>query len=403
MNATFPPDRIPAELAWDHSYAGFTRELDDPFVAAGRLHDGPPIIWARDTSLGHQGWIVTRNELFREMLTVPEDFSSRRETYTLSKLLNVDWRLNPLEFDPPQHTLYRRILNPFFHPSSLKRLDQEVRRVCDSLISGLVARGSCEFVEDFSSKFPAYVFLALMGMPLELAPQFLRWERALLHGADEATRVAAARDILGYIQEFAARQRIDPGTELMRGIFSAEIDGRPLNEGEIFGMIFVLYIGGLDTVNSTLGWIFRHLAMDQPLQDRLRARPEDIPHAVEEFTRAFSVASATRTVTRDMEFRGVPMQRGDHVVFSMCLANRDPNAFPDPHRIDIDRKRGQNLNFASGPHTCLGMHLARREIRIVLQSLLPRLRNLRMPEGETLDFCSGLGFGLVRLPLIWDV
>jgi len=403
MNASaFPPDHIPQELVWDHSYAEFTQELDDPFVAAGRLHDGPPLIWSRDAGLGFQGWIATRNEVFRDALSDPEVFSSHRGNYPLSDLLGFDLKLTPIEYDPPQHTLYRRVLNPYFSPGALKRLDSEVHETCLSLVREFEDRGSCEFVGEFSSKFPAYVFLSLMGMPRELAPQFLEWERGLLHSADHAVRSAAARAIYQYIRGFADEQRSNPTTDLMRGIFSAEIEGRPLTENEILGMIFVLYIGGLDTVNSTVGWIFRHLARDHALQDRLREHPEDIPLAVEEFTRAFSVASATRSVTRDIEFHGTSLRKGDSVVFSMTLATRDPRAYPDPHRIDIDRKRGQNLNFASGPHTCLGMHLARREIRIVLEALLPRLRNLRVSNGASSGFVSGLGFGLKSLPLAWD-
>jgi cytochrome P450 len=96
------------------------------------------------------------------------------------------------------------------------------------------------------------------------------------------------------------------------------------------------------------------------------------------------------------------MRKGESVLLAMCLANRDPAAFPDPHRIDIDRNRGTSLTFATGPHTCLGVHLARREIRIVLEVLLPRLCNLRLPEGSEFTYHTGLGVGIDRLSLEWD-
>jgi len=397
-----PPGHVPPELVWNHGYAAFSHELDDPFVAAGRMHEGPGIIWSPDIGYGHGGWILTRHALISEALLDTRSFSSARTNNAIANLLGVDWKLNPLEFDPPQHSSYRHILNPFFSPRAVKGLEESVREICAELASSFEKDGKCEFIGAFSSRLPAYVFLALMGLPREDFPRFMAWEDGLLRGKDLAERAEAGGAILEYLQDFVARERQDPSTGLLRGILSAQIDGRPLSEGEIMGMIFVLYVGGLDTLNSTISWIFRHLAMDRALQARLRDNPEDIPKAVDEFTRAFAIATAGRTVTHDLEFHGVKMRKGESVLLAMCLANRDPQAYPDPHRIDIDRHRGASLTFATGPHTCLGLHLARREIRIVLEVLLPRLRNLRMPADGEYAFHTGLGIGIDRLPLEWD-
>ena len=146
----------------------------------------------------------------------------------------------------------------------------------------------------------------------------------------------------------------------------------------------------------------RHLAGDALLQKRLRANPEDIPPAVDEFSRAFGVAAPGRTVANDFTFHGVSMRRGDTVLLPTYLASRDPRAFENPHVIDIDRRARNNLSFATGPHTCLGMHLARREIRIVLQELLARLQNIRMAAGESYEFHTGSVLGIDRLPLVWE-
>jgi cytochrome P450 len=395
------PTHVPAELVWNHSFAEFAHELDDPYLSAARMHDGPDVIWARDASYGNPGWILTRHAQIREAFADYVHFSSARTHSSVGQLLGVTWRLNPLDFDPPVHQAYRQILNPFFFPRAVSDLDVAVRQVCESLIAQFERRGSCEFIEEFATKFPAYVFVALMGMPRTLLPQFLAWEQDLLRGTNNIARVTAARSIFRYLEGFAGEQRSNPTTGLMQGIFSARIEGRPLNEGEIMGMLYLLYIGGLDTVYGSLGWIMRHLAVDMPLQQRLRARPEDISLAVEEFTRAFGVAAPSRTIAQDLEFHGVTMRRGDPALLPTYLASRDPKAFENPHVIDIDRRARNNLSFGTGPHTCLGFHLARREIKIVIEAVLARLGTMRIPQGEHYEFHTGSVLGIDRLPLTW--
>jgi cytochrome P450 len=170
---------------------------------------------------------------------------------------------------------------------------------------------------------------------------------------------------------------------------------------EILGICFLFYVAGLDTVYSTLGWIMRHLAEDQALQDRLRANPADIPKAVDEFTRAYGVAAPHRMVTEDFTFNGVLMRKGDVVLLPTYLASRDPAAYENPHSVDIDRG-ARSVTFATGPHTCLGVHLAKREIKIVLESFLARFKCIRLPEGDKYHYHTGGVLGVDRLPIILE-
>jgi cytochrome P450 len=189
----------------------------------------------------------------------------------------------------------------------------------------------------------------------------------------------------------------------MKGIVSARLDdGRPLTDDEMLSVAYLLYIGGLDTVYSTIGWIFWHLTHDQPLQDRLRASPTEITRATEELLRAFSAASTGRRVRRDFEFHGLSMRAGDTVNAFLSLASRDPQAYDDPHTVDIDRKP-RHIAFGTGPHTCLGLRLAKREIKIVLEIFLSRCSNIRMAAGERHQFHVGSVFGIDHLPLQWDL
>ena len=400
------PAHIPPELYWDHSLAEFNNQLDDPFIAASRLLEGPPLFWAREAGHGRSGWVIARHALLQEAFMDWQHFSSEGGM-DLTLMMGVDWNLNPVNIDPPKHTGYRKVLLPMFTPKSVNHMEAAVRETCDMLIAKVAesaenGRGTCDFVSEFAMPFPTYIFLSLMGMPIDMAGQFFQWEQDLLHGTSMEGRVIAARSILAYLEGHLAQQKIAPATPLMEAIMGAEIDGKKLNDGEVLGMFYTFYVGGLDTVYSSLGWIFRHLAQDQALQQRLRDNPQDIPAAVEEFERGYPVARPTRTVVHDCTFHGVPMRKGEFVILPTYIAGRDPAAYPDPHRIDIDRK-ARNITFATGPHTCLGVFLAKREIRIVIEAFLSRFRNIRMPEGAGYDYHVGGVFGVDRLPLQWDM
>lgn len=398
--ASAVPDHVPAELVWDRSFDAFTMEGDDPFLSVCRLHDGPGIIWATDATFGRPGWIATRHDLISEVFVDWEHFSAERHGM-IADLVGENVRLNPIEIDPPAHHGYRRILNPFFTPKAVKGLDDSVRKACVELIGKFEDRGGCEFVEEFAIPFPSYIFLDLMGMPRDMLDDFIAWEDGLMRAPDPMDRVAAARAVYAYLNEHKERQKIAPANEFVAAMVSGEVEGRPLNHLELMGMFYVLYVGGLDTVYSTIGWTMRHLATHPELQQRLRADPTLLPYAVEEFCRAFSVVCTHRQVARDFTFHGVPMKAGDEIHLPLSLADRDPAAFPDPHRIDIDRKP-RHIAFGTGTHNCLGIHLAKREIRIVLEEFLRRFRNIRIRDGETARYHTGRTFGIDYLPLVWD-
>lgn len=394
------PARVPSELVWNHSFDAFTMEGDDPFLAVSRLHDGPGIIWVTDAAYGRPGWVVTRNDAICEVFIDWQHFSAERPGM-VADLLGENVRLNPIEIDPPAHHGYRRILNPFFTPKAVASFDDPVRKVCRELIATFEDKGGCDFIEEFAVPFPSYIFLDLMGMPREKLNDFIAWQNDLMRAPDPMRRVAAARAIYAYLKEHKERQKVSPSNDFLRAMVNGEVDGRPLDDLELMGMFYVLYVGGLDTVYSTLGWTMRHLATHPDLQDRLRGNRDLLPAAVEEFCRAFSVVVTHRVVREDFTFHGVPMRKGEEVNLPISLANRDPAVFPHPHHIDIDRKP-RHIAFGTGTHTCLGMHLAKREIRIVVEEFLKRFRNIRIKPGETYRYHTGRTFGIDYLPLVWD-
>ncbi len=394
------PDHVPQELRWDHSFAQFAHVGDDPFLAVSRLYDGPDIFFARDAIQQRPGWVITRNALQNEVFVDYEHFTSEGQT-GLDKLLGVDLKLAPLEYDPPVHSDFRRVINPFFMPKAVNSMSGPVRETCDRLIAKFEDRGGCEFIEEFAVPFPSYVFLSLVGMPEEEAPQFLAWEHGMLRGETLEDRLEAHRGVLNYLQGFVREQRQKPSTELLDAVLKSEIDGHPITDNEVLGLLYTFYLGGLDTVYSTLGWMMRHLAMHQDLQCTLRDNPDILPHAVDEMGRAFSISTNTRMVAKDHVFHGVEMRRGDLVLLPLYLAGRDPEAWDNPNEIDLTR-RPSALTFASGPHLCAGRHLARRELRIALESFLTRFKNIHIDPGKPYSFHTSSVYGIDELHLAWD-
>lgn len=398
---TIVPSHVPTNLVRDFNFDAFCREGDDPFLAASRMLDGPPIVYGTQVFFDRPAWIPARHALIEEIFLHPEIFSSRRANGSSAMLGGDSWRMIPVELDPPEHGKFRRILHPYFTPQSMRGMEAMVQETCDTLMAPLRQRDGCEFIHDFASKLPNIVFLKMMGLPVEMLDQFLAWEGDMLRAPEESQRLHASQSLMGYLMGFIAEQRKGPKTELMRVILAGEVDGHPLSEMDVLGTCFLLYVGGLDTVYSSLGWIFRYLAQDQLLQQRLRDTPEDIPKAIEEFERAFPVARPTRTVIEDCTFHGAQLRKGDTVVVPTYIAGRDPAVYDNPHAIDIDRK-ARYLTFATGPHTCLGVHLAKREIRMVLEAFLSNFRNIRIPQGASYEYHTGGVFGVDRLPLEWE-
>ena len=395
------PGHVPAECVWEHDFAAFLSEGDDPYIAAGRLHDGPGVIWAPTAAHGQPAWIFTRQALIEEGFADWERFSSKRGAN--AAVMDADWLLLPVEADKPEHYHYRQVLHPLFTPSAISHRVSAVQELCDQLIAAFLDRGSCEFVAEFAAILPNAIVISLLGMPGDAHAQFLAWEHDVIHGETVEIRYAANQAVIDYLKAFIAEKQARPegATDVMLAILHGQIQGRAFTQAEILGFVYLLFVAGLDTVYSTLGWIMRHLASDQALQGRLRSNPQQIPAAIDEFTRAFGVSAPSRTVAKDMVFHGVPMKAGEAVLLPTFLAGRDPRAWANPHVIDIAR-RPRHLTFGTGPHVCLGIHLAKREMKIMLEAFLGRMRNIRRPEGGGFAYHTTNTIGVDRLDLVWD-
>jgi cytochrome P450 len=353
-----------------------------PFTAGGKLHAGPDIFFklgeTHVRSLGLGGnWVVTRYALQDEILRDPARFSSHL-AIGFSCLIGDVWPLVPLELDPPEHTVYRKLLNPWFSPSKARELESEIRALAVRLIEELLPVGRVNFIEKFAEPFPVTVFMLMMGLPLERMSTFLAWEKDLLRGESLAHRSAAAQAIKDYLLDLIAERRRRPGGDIVSFILAARLDGERISPDRLLGLCFMLFVGGLDTVASSLGFIFRALGERPELQDQLRATPSLVNAATDEFMRAFGVVTTFRYTTRDVDFHGVQFKKGDLIELPLGFAARDDRMHRCPNDIDFERVMKRTLTFSTGPHTCAGMHIARSEIRIALEEWMNRVPQFRL-------------------------
>ena len=365
------------------------------------VHENPPIFWAPGIHpMMGGGWIPRRYEDLQRIYQDTDHFSVRG-TSGFSQMIGETWTSIPHEADPPLHSRYRLALNPMFAPKQIAKLDDGIRQFAHDLFTGIQPKGQCEFVAEVAFEFPIRVFLQLMGLPQEEMSLFLQWEHDILRSSSIEPIAHALRLATDYMAEACADRRVNPKDDLITLVVQTEVEGRPLTDDELKGFCFNLFVGGLDTVSTNMANQFRHLAEFPEDQERLRQHPEDIPAALDELMRAYAAVTTLRLCTADTQVGGVEMKAGDLVLMPTLLAANDPEVFPDPEIVDFDRKP-RHLSFGYGPHLCIGLHLARREMRIALEEALKVLPPFRVAAGAQIDsFVSGI-VGPRALPLVWD-
>lgn len=381
-----PEDFFDEELANDPQ--PFYRRIRD----AGGVVEGP---------LGSRQ-VVRRAEV-EFALQHPDLFSSAMEAVDLGQSVP----LIPLQVDPPEHSKYRKLLDPIFAPKQMNAIEPLIARMVNDLIDPLVERGSCELTTDLAEPLPSTVFLGLMGLPLSDLDMFLGMKNGILRPAfDDADAMRAsqrttAASIEDYFAEAMAERRKKPQDDLLSRFLTAEVDGARLTEEEIQGICFLFILAGLDTVTDSLECFFAYLARYPEQRRAIVDDPAIIPAAVEELLRwETPVTTVARVVAADVELGGCPMRRGDHVGVMIGSANTDERAVPDADTVDLARQPNRHLAFGGGVHRCLGSHLARLELRTTLREWHRRIPDYELAPGTELSY--GLGLRQVySVPLVF--
>jgi cytochrome P450 len=363
---------------------------------------------AGDVFQGADGvWYLTTAESVRVAQRHPEVFSSARAFDSLGSPVP----LIPIAVDPPDHVRYRRFLDPLFAPRVVNPMEESLRAQARELIAAFAGRGECDIVDDLARLYPTQVFLTMFGMPLEDRDQFIYWAETIIENSNRDPSAELAPEVVecagalfGYLQRYVDDKRAAPGDDVLSRVLAAEGDAAWSNE-EVLGLCFLLVLAGLDTVTAMIGFIVYHLARDPELRRRVVGDPDLLQPVIEEVLRLEQPAPVQpRVTTREFEVGGVTIPAGAKVAVVVGAANRDPQLFPHPDEIDPAQADTGHVAFGGGIHRCLGSHLARREMRIVLEELHQMIPEYSLAEGAEPEivFPSGT-FHLRSLPVVFPV
>jgi cytochrome P450 len=391
--------------AVDSNYAARlpTFDLFDPehedwkYDAFAYAREHCPIV-RTETELTGPMWMVTRYADVRKVLEDPETFSSQGGSPAPTPI-----GLGPLDSDPPLHTTFRKLLNPYLSRKYSLTFEAEMRSIARELIDGFIENGKVELLSEFAGPFVSRVLASVVFKETDMT-KMERAKEVVFAVTEDGTEQDFMN--LGMLAaEYLAAATENPPEEegILRSLVTGIVDGKPLEPQQALGAICVLFLGGLDTTRSAIGTIAMHIALQPELEARVRD-PRWVRNDMDEFIRhASPVATFGRTVTRDTEVGGCPMRKGDRVLVRFDSANRDEEKFPNADQLQFDPPRGGNAGFGLGIHRCVGMHLARVEITIAFEELLARITNLRF-DGDPADlkWAPGIANCPDRVPLTFE-
>jgi cytochrome P450 len=404
MNDSIPGGAHPRISGYPY-YSGRSDNLLQYYSTIDRLRAEASFYWNGDDESGF--WIFTDPEAVAEAYKTPDFFSSASVIATDP---NPDYKWIPIMSDGREHRQWRRLMAPVFAARRLAAMEDVVRGHARRIIDEFADAGECDIRRDFGNIFPTVIFLELMGLPVEHAERFMKWEHAILNtpasqDPDRAIAIGAMNEVTAYMAEVLEYRRTNPGDDLISMAIGWEIDGKPISHEDLLNFCLLMLIGGLDTVQAQLTWALYHLATHPSDRARIVADPELIPTAVEEILRVYTIVQVARKATRDQDFHGCPVKAGQMVLLPLAVLCRDAGAFAEPTEVTIDRPLSEQTAYAfgAGPHRCIGLDLARRELRIALEEWHRRIPEYRIPDDSNVIEYVGAQITLPSLPLAWAV
>jgi cytochrome P450 len=364
--------------------------LADPYPFYARLRARAPVLWVGEFG----GWVVSRYADVATVFRSPHASSDR--TGVARRTLAPEFAElftkrshSMLNNDPPRHTRLRLLVNKAFTPKTVEALAPFIQRFVDDVLDAAAARGRMDVIRELAYPLPATVIAEMLGVPAQDRDHFkqLSDDTSAAVGSiltnippDVLRRSMAAMDeLLEYIRGVVAQRRAEPRDDLLTALVRAQEAGDRLSEEELLANAVLLLNAGHETTTNLIGNGTLALLRHPDQAQRLRDDPSLVPSAVEELLRYDSpVQFTSRLLTADLELGGKRLRAGQMVLLLLGSANRDPEQFADPDRLDIGRPDNKHLAFGLGPHFCLGAPLARLEGRIVFETLLRRLPNLRL-------------------------
>ena len=395
----FTPKHVPPELVFEFDIYADPRIGEDVQGDYFKVLSTAPDIFWTPCNGGH--WVVQRYDAIGAITKDYEHFSVRE--MQIPRVPNPPFFI-PLSLDPPANLPYRQVMMPAFSPKSVTEMEPKLREWAQRMVDEVAAKGACDFLHDIAARYPVSIFMELMGMDLNRLREFREKADHFFNAHDPEGLEKASAEIIGDLQALMAEKKKNPDNKLVTHFQNVEVEGgRKLSDDEVLAMVFILFLGGMDTVTNVTAFAYRQLANDPDLQARLRADAKLIPKFVEEALRCFAVVNSPRLVVKDCERFGVNFHEGEMVLNMLPMGSRDDRQLEDPSRFNIDRAQSTHITFSSGPHLCLGHLLARAEMRVLTEEWLKRIPSFRAKPGVAHPFRIGTVCAILSLPLEWDV
>ena len=405
-------DPVPA----DRKYDLYSQSMkNDPYPVFDRMRGDDPVLSQPGVDGETMMWFLTRYDDVELLLRDDRRFV-RDERLALPP--EQVWQPNELDVllsnhmlnkDGAEHRRLRNLVSKAFTPLRVRALRPRIQSITDELIDAVQARGEMDLIADYAFQVPTIVISELLGVPVEDRTRFKAWSNAFITPAlDEASQARAAQllgEFVSYLRELFAARRQAPQDDLISALVRAQEAGDQLSEAELFSTTVLLIVAGHETTVNLIGNAVLAL-LRQPETWRLLAQDSaQMEAAVEEFLRYDGPVERTliRWAAQDTVLGGRQIKKGDLVIGVLASANRDPQHFAEPEKLDLQRGAQRHLAFGHGAHYCLGAPLARLEGEIALNTLVRRLPNLRLavPESELVWSTVPMFRGLTVLPVTW--
>jgi|HubBroStandDraft_6_1064221.scaffolds.fasta_scaffold14645_3 cytochrome P450 len=404
--ASYDPMRQFAELAGD---------VRDPYPMLAAIRADSPVLRVdfgprsgRGSRLDPKAprvpsvFTVTSHEIAQRVLTDNVRFSSAGYATTIGQVMGR----TILQMDPPEHLRHRPLVARAFRARVLDQWsDTIIGATVSELIDAFAGDGHADLVPQLTFPFPVRIMARILGLPESDWPRFLRLSTeliAVMRNWDRA--VAAGRELRGYFAGLIADRRQHPREDLVSQLIEAEVGGHRLSDDEIYPFLLLLLPAGAETTYRSSSNLLFGLLSNPDQLDAVRADRDLIPQAIEEALRwETPLLTVARTAAEDVELGGVRIPAGGFVAISLGAANRDPARYPDPDAFDIYRQDQQHISFGDGAHKCLGIHLARLEMRVLLNTVLDRLPGVHLDPAAEDPHIHGLLFrSPPNLPVWFD-
>ena len=382
-----PPDELTIGLTDGTFYGG------DPFPAFAWMRSNAPAYFDESSGV----WGITRYADIKEISKDPDTFSNAGGIRPDSDALPM-----MIDTDAPEHVRRRRLVSEGFTPVRIREAEEGIRHICDAIIDRVCEAGSADFVRDIAAPLPMIVIGNMLGVAPEDRDELLRWSDDMLKalgspdpGAMDRAALAAM-EYAEYITAVAEQRRRDSQSgDLIGTLVHAEIEGDRLDEGSIIYESLLILIGGDETTRHVISGGMYELLRHPDQLARLAGDRTLMPGAVEETLRWVSpIKNMARQMTRDVEFQGETLRKGEKLLLLYPSGNRDESIFDGPDRFDITRSPNDHMAFGFGSHFCLGNRLARMELTVMFDRLLDRLPDLALsdpaePPKRAANFVSG--------------